>query len=116
MIAAETILDVTARAFSVGAAEIRDPQRAEAWEAREAFCWLARGLLQAEPGDIGLVVGLSPALAEDACEAIAARLNDGRELDERLGSIEIEVRALAKLSDRIGLRLPAAHEGRQHRP
>lgn len=102
----ETILDVTAKAYGVPCGDLRDPKDEIAWEAREAFCWLAAGLTGRDPAEIGMAVSLSRELAEDAAERIAARLNDGRDLDERLGAIEVEVRTLVGLSDRIGLRLP----------
>ena len=104
----DTILDVTAKAYGVTDGELRLPPDERAWEAREAFCWLAAGLTGRTPDEIGLAVGLAPEIAEAAAERIAARLNDGRDLDERLMAIEIEILTLLKLSEQIGLRLPAA--------
>ncbi len=110
MIALETLLDVTARAHGLDAGRLRNPHDGGAREAREAFCWLARGLIGLEPAAAGLAVGLTAEAAEAASESVAGRLNDGRDLADRLFLIEVEVRALERLSDRIAMkRVEAIH-------
>ena len=107
MIALKTILDVTAGAYGVTVEAIRAPGDGAAWEARAAFCWLARGFSGRAFAEMGMAVALPAETAEQACDQIAGRLNGGRDLDARLGAISVEIQALASLSDRIGLKLPA---------
>ena len=101
-----TILQTIAERCGVTVAQMRLDARDAAREARRVYCYLARGLTQADAVEIGAHVIEDSAEVEAAIEDVADRLSRLREFAELVVGAELEIRALAKLSVMRGYPLP----------
>lgn len=100
------ILQTVADQCGVSVAQMRLEAGDAAREARRVYCYLARGLTQADFVEIGALVIEDAAEVEAAIEDVAGRLSRLRDFAELVAAAEIEIRALALLSVTRGFPLP----------
>jgi hypothetical protein len=101
-----TVLAVVAERYGVEAARVRLGAREIEREARRVYCYLARGLTQADAAAIGALVIEDAAEVEAHIEAVAWRLSEGREFAELVVAVELEIRVLAEIAPTRGFPLP----------
>jgi hypothetical protein len=101
-----TILDVVARRCGLDVAQARTQASDAARQARRVFCYLARGLTQASPAEIGETILEREAEVCAAAEEVGALLCEGRDFTELAVEAEVELRALVELSATRGFPLP----------
>jgi hypothetical protein len=101
-----TILDVVGRRCGLDVAQARTQASDAARQARRVFCYLARGLTQASPAEIGETILEREAEVCAAAEEVGALLSEGRGFAELVVEAEIELRALVELSATRGFPLP----------
>ncbi len=102
------VLAAVAERFGLGVAGVRLGANETAREARRVYCYLARGLTQADAAEIGALVIEDAAEVEAAIEAVAARLSEAREFAELVVAVELEIRVLASLPLAQGVRLASS--------
>lgn len=100
------VLASVAERFGLTPAGVRLDASANAREARRVYCYLARGLTQADEADIGALIIEDAAEVETAIEDVAGRLSQAREFAELVVSVELEIRVVAELSVTHGVPLP----------
>ncbi|MGD0564511.1 MAG: hypothetical protein ABSA66_15650 [Roseiarcus sp.] len=99
------VLGAVAERFALPQARVRLGADDAAREARRVYCYLARGLTQADAAEIGALIIEDAAEVEAAIEGVAARLSEAREFAELVVAVELEIRVLASLPLAHGVRL-----------
>ena len=100
------VLAAVAERFGLAQSRVRLGARDIEREARRVYCYLARGLTQADAAQIGELVVEDAGEVEAMIGDVASRLTVGREFAELVVAVELEIRALVELSKTHGLALP----------